>query len=210
MISSRRRHLVVQSNQLVQARHRLSAEEQKIVKIMIAHIDKSDADFAEYEFKIRELADLLNITHKDPYGVLRSITSRLTTRPVAYIDPSSGDLIQGAWLAVARYRKGKGTVVLKFAPDLKPLLLQLKSWFTRYELNSVLLFKGKYTIRFFEIMQQFKGQKISEITYPLEELRSLLGLQKQEHKVYGNFKARVLQPACDELRGKSWRDIFLE
>ena len=53
--------LVVQSNSLVQAKYRLSVEEQKIIKILISQIQRDDKDFQNYEFRIRELAEMLGM-----------------------------------------------------------------------------------------------------------------------------------------------------
>jgi plasmid replication initiation protein len=56
-----KKSLVVQSNKLIEARYRLSVEEQKIVKILISQIRKDDKDFQDYEFRIKDLAELLGL-----------------------------------------------------------------------------------------------------------------------------------------------------
>ena len=202
--------LVVQSNKLVEAKYRLSVEEQKIIKILIAQIQREDEDFKEYEFHVRDLAKMLGMEHKDPYGVLARITKRLISRVLEYHSPETNRYMQTAWLAGALYKKNEGTVALSFHPYLKPLLLQLQSYFTKYELGQVLQFKGQYTIRFFEFRKSFVGRNKKEVVFTLKELWDVLGLKKDEYAVFKNFKNRVLEPARLELLAKTGQSFSWE
>ena len=202
--------LVVQSNKLVEAKYRLSVEEQKIIKILIAQIQRDDGDFKEYEFHVRDLAKMLGMEHKDPYGVLGRITKRLISRVLEYHSQETNRYLQTAWLAGALYKKNEGTVALSFHPYLKPLLLQLQSYFTKYELGQVLQFKGQYTIRFFEFRKSFLGRNKKEVIFSLKELWDVLGLKKGEYSVFKNFKNRVLEPARLELLAKAGKSFSWE
>ena len=202
--------LVVQSNSLVQAKYRLSVEEQKIIKILISQIQRDDKDFQNYEFRIRELAEMLGMEHKDPYGVLEKITERLMSRVLKFYNPETKILLQASWLSSVSYKKGEGTVSLRFDPYMKPLLLQLQSYFTKYELGQVMQFKGQYTIRFFEFRKSFLGQNKKEISFSLQDLWEKLGLKKGEYKIFRNFKNRVLEPARLELLEKTGQSFSWE
>lgn len=202
--------LVVQSNRLIEAKYRLSVEEQKIIKILISQIRREDEEFKEYEFRVKDLAEMLGMGHKDPYGVLRVITKRLLTRALEFHNPETNTVLQASWLAGALYKKNEGTVCLSFHPYLKPLLLQLQSYFTKYELGQVMQFKGQYTIRFFELQKSFLGRNIKEITFSMNELREMLGLKKNEYKVFQNFKVKVLESARIELLEKTEKSFNWE
>lgn len=202
--------LVVQSNKLVEAKYRLSVEEQKIIKILIAQIQRGDEDFKEYEFRVRDLAKMLGMEHKDPYGVLARVAKRLISRVLEYHDPATNRYFQTAWLAGVAYKKNEGTVALSFHPYLKPLLLQLQSYFTKYELGQVLQFKGQYTIRFFEFRKSFVGRNKKEVVFSLKELWDVLGLKKDEYSVFKNFKNRALEPARLELLEKTGQSFSWE
>lgn len=201
---------MVQHNKLVEAKYRLSVEEQKIIKILISQIQREDEDFKDYEFHIKELAELMGMQHKDPYGVLQSITKKLTTKGLEFHDPASNTLIQTAWLSGAKYKIGEGTVILHFDPLLKPLLLQLQSYFTKYELRHILRFKGQYTIRFFEFRRSFLGKSKTDVTFSMKELRGIFGLNRDEYKEFSDFKRRVLESARLELLEKSGKSFTWE
>ena len=205
-----KKSLVIQSNRLIEARYRLSIEEQKIVKILISQIKKDDEDFKSYEFRIKELAEFLGMEHTNTYGVLRNVTRRLMTRVLEFYNPETRSLLQASWLSSAEYREGQGTVSLCFDPKLKPLLLQLKSYFTRYELEQIMQFRGQYTIRFFEFRKSFLGRKKTEVNFTLKELRDVLSLKKDEYDQFFDFKRRVLEPARLELPEKTGKSFTWE
>lgn len=205
-----RKALVVQSNRLVEAKYRLSVEEQKIIKILISQIQKEDEDFKEYEFRINELATLLGMEHSNTYGVLRAITKKLLTRVLEFYNPENNTLLQASWLSSAEYKIGEGTVSMCFDPKLKPLLLQLKSYFTKYELGKIMQFRGQYTIRFFELRKSFLGRNKADVVFSLKELRETMGLQKAEYQQFCDFKKRVLEPARIELLEKTGQSFDWE
>lgn len=202
--------LVVQSNRLIEAKYKLSIEEQKIIKILISQIQRDDEDFRDYEFRIKDLAEILGITHDNPYVVLRTITRRLLTRVLEFSNPETNTLLQTSWLAGAFYKRGEGTVSLSFHPYLKPLLLQLQSYFTKYELGQIMQFKGQYTIRFFELRKSFLGRNKKTIDFILKDLWEMLGLKKGEYKIFRDFKNRVLEPARLELLEKTGKSFLWE
>lgn len=210
VIEVNKKSLVVQSNTLVEAKYRLSVEEQKIIKILISQIQREDEDFKDYEFHIRELAKMLGMEHKDPYGVLEKITERLMSRVLKFYSAEKNTLLQASWLSSALYRKGEGTVLLRFDPYLKPLLLQLQSYFTKYELGQVLQFKGQYTIRFFEFRKSFLGKHKKAVEFSLDKLREAFGLGKNEYRDFDNFRRRVIEPARLELLEKTGQSFVWE
>ena len=205
-----KKNLVVQSNRLIEAKYRLSVEEQKIIKILISRIGKDDRDFQDYEFHIKELANLLGMNYDNPYVVLKRITKRLITKPLEFENPETNELLQCAWLSSALYRIGQGTITLCFDPKLKPLLLQLKSYFTKYDLEQIMQFKGQYAIRFFEFRKSFLGRNIKETIFTLRQLWEILGLKKTEYKEFFNFKNRILEPARLELLEKTGKSFTWE
>lgn len=210
LVNINKKSLVVQSNRMVEAKYRLSVEEQKIIKILVSQIQKEDEDFKDYEFRIKELAELLGMEHSNPYGVLRVITKKLVSRVLEFYNPETSSLLQTSWLSSAEYKTGQGTVAICFDPKLKPLLLQLQSYFTKYELGHILRFKGRYTIRFFEFRKSFLGRNKKEMVVDMRELREILGLKKTEYREFFNFKVRVLESARLELLEKTGKSFTWE
>ena len=116
------------------------------------------------------------------------------------------------WLSSAEYKNGSGYVELCFDKKLKPYLLQLKGYFTQYELENVVSFKSAYSIRIYELLkaEQFKAGRSEQFskTFPYEELRSILGIADNEYSQFAFFRVNVVEVASREINANG--DIKVE
>lgn len=196
--------IVTQSNQLVEARYNLPLAEQRLILTMIARIQPDDEDFKPYRIAIRELAEFMGIDKNSAYRECKKITRSLLSRVLEIAEP--GQLVQTGWVSSAQYIEGSGMVNLCFDPLLKPYLLKLKGNFTSLKLEMILSFKSQYTMRIYSLLKRYEAFKVREI--PLEQLREILGLQKNQYSLYGNFKTDLLKPIQQELIEKA--DLYFE
>jgi hypothetical protein len=196
--------IVTQSNQLVEARYNLPLAEQRLILTMIARIQPDDEDFKPYRISIRELAEFMGIDKNSAYRECKKITKSLLSRVLEIAEP--GQLVQTGWVSSAQYIEGSGMVSLCFDPLLKPYLLKLKGNFTSLKLEMILSFKSQYTMRVYSLLKRYERFKMREI--PLDQLREILGLQKNQYSLYGNFKTDLLKPIQKELIEKA--DLYFE
>ena len=196
--------IVTQANELISARYTLPLVEQRLVLTMIARIQPDDEDFKEYRVSIRELSDFIGIDKNSAYRECKKTTENLLKRVLKIQEP--GRLLQTHWVSSAEYIDGEGCVLLCFDPKLKPYLLQLKGNFTSCKLEMLLSFKSQYTIRFYNLLKQYQALKTREIE--LELLRDMLGIGKDQHVEYSNFKNNILKPIQKELIEKA--DLIFE
>ena len=195
----KRNCLVTKSNSLIEARYRLSVQEQRLLAIMVSDINPEDRDFKKYRYRISDILEWLDIEDKGYYKKIREVTRRLLTRVVTIHQGNT--LFQTTWLAGAKYYFKEGVIELSFHPDLKPYLLQLKECFTKYALKNVLELKSKYAFRLYELLKQY--QAIGTRKFSLKELRELLGIEQEELKLWIHFKTRVLEISKREINAKT-------
>ena len=196
--------IVTQANELVEARYNLPLGEQRLVLTMISRIQPDDADFKPYRVSVSDFAEFLGIARDSAYAECKKITAKLLTR-VLHIR-EEGRLLQIGWMSSAEYIDGSGMVNLTFDPLLKPYLLQLKSSFTSCKLTMLLSFKSQYTMRVYTLLKQYEKLKVREIE--MEPLRDMLGIRKDLHEEYRDFKRHVLEYAKKELAEKA--DLMFE
>jgi len=189
-------NLVVKANKLNESRYRLTVHEQRVILTMLSLIKQGDSDFNPYSFTVKDFASLVGITGKDIYDRIKKVTKSLVGRRIT-IKESDGDL-HVSWLSSAKYHDGQGCVELSFDPKLKPYLLALKQEFTRYQLKNTIRLRSVYSVRFYELLKQY--QSVGSRYFDLDELRSLLGISDTTFKLYGHFKARVIEKAKAELK----------
>src|SRR5664280_617526 len=196
--------IVTQANELVESRYNLTLGEQRLIFTMIARIQPEDEDFKPYNIRLHELADFLGINKNHIYADCKKITKKLLEKVVEIQEP--GRLLQTHWVSSADYVDGTGVVMLTFDPLLKPYLLQLKGNFTSSKLEMLLSFKSQYTMRMYTLLKQYERLKEREIE--LQQLREILGIGKEQYKLYSNFRDRVLEPTKEELKLKA--DLYFE
>lgn len=192
-------YLVNKSNSLITANYDLSLQEQKLILTLASTVQPNDEDFKEYEFKIKDFMDLLEIRNKSGYAEIKQMTKNLM-RKVFEIREGK-DTIQLAWFSSVRYREGEGIVILKFDNCLKPYLVQLKEFYTSYKLENILSLKSKYALRLYEIMKCNQFRKSFEIE--LDEFKRILGITEKSYSVYQNVKNKVVLQAQKELSTKT-------
>jgi plasmid replication initiation protein len=193
------KQLVIKSNFLVEASYRLSAIEQKVVLTLATKIKKTDREFKQYLFNLRDLAHFLGLETNADYDYLRKITHNLLSKVLTLQKEDS--TLQTHWLESVEYFDNKSTVGLRFNPDLKPFLIHLKNNFTKYHLKYAIQLKSRFSIRLYELLKQYEN--VGSRLFQLEELRDRLGIRSEEYPLYGNFKAKVLKVAQKELKEKT-------
>jgi plasmid replication initiation protein len=191
--------LIVKSNRLIEARQKLTANEQKIIFNLIAQIKTDDEDFKLYRFRVKDLADLMGIKRKDFHKEVRETTRGLMTKVFSVKDKDTDRELQLAWFSSAEYRNG--IVELEFSPKLKPFLLQLKEEFTQFTLGNVMRLKSNYSCRIYELLKQYES--IKKRRFKVDDLRYKLGISEEEYKLYADFKRFVILKAQKELCKKT-------
>lgn len=191
--------LVVKSNKLVEARQRLSIQEQRIILLLISKIRPEDVNFLWYKFQILDLAKFLGIeASKGIYIDVRKAVRKLMKR-VLTIDRKEQN-IDLHWIEAAAYGE-KGYVKICINQVLKPYLLNLKAHFTKYYIGYVVHLRSTYSIRIYELLKRFEN--LGEVFFEVDRLKHTLGVDQDEYKLYGHFKNKVVLVAQKELHEKT-------
>ncbi len=188
-------HIVVKSNYLIEASYRLSLQEQRLILLMVSRIKPEDKGFQIYRIAVKDFNRIVGIKGEASYNRTKELTKKLLERSMQITKDNS--TLQITWLSSAEYFEGKGYVELSFDPKLKPYLLQLKEFFTRYRLQNVIRLKSSYSIKLYELLKQYEN--IGRREFNLNELRKKLGLKDSEYPLHANFKQKILSRVLTEL-----------
>lgn len=199
-----RNRTVVKANELIQkSRFNLSLQQQKIVLFLISQISAFDEEFKLYEFNIADFCRICGIdeTSGKNYTDLKQAIKDIADKSLWITIEDEETLLR--WIEKPYLNRNSGVIKIRLDEDMKPFLLQLKRNFTSYELLWTLKFSSKYTIRMYELIKSihFDERESYSRTFTLEELQKMLGAES--YKNYFNFKARVLEPAIDEINAYS-------
>jgi plasmid replication initiation protein len=205
--SENKNQVIRKSNELIEARYKLSLAEQRVVLLLASEISPNDEDFKDYEIRVADFAEMFGLqTDKSLYEKVQNASDSLLGRTLQ-LSTDVNTSRKTAWLSYVEYVKGSGVVKLRFDKSLKPYLLQLKGHYTQYQFNYVMNFKSQYSMRLYEIlkMDAFKANKNwqFEKNIAVLELRSIFGIDKKDYPLFANFKQKVIQPATSEVSDKT-------
>lgn len=189
--------LVTMSNRLMEARYSLGAREQKTVLALVSKLSPEDDDLQEYTFNIDEFLQFVGIRNKHYGPVLREMIKNLQSIVLLVEKPDGNGFNTYNWINFADYNKREKKIVLSIEPRLRPYLLNLKGNFTKYNLWTAIRFKGRYTIRIYQLLKQY--QKIGERTFDVEEFRAILGIGKDQYKQFKELNKWVIKYAKKEF-----------
>lgn len=192
--------IAYKSNWLIEASYKLSLQEQRFMLCCVGKINPQE-----------KMPKSLTIYASDFYGQfpemgkdnaeneLKKAVDKLWERSVIVKDPNQTEEFR--WIQKrVKYHKGEARVSISFSEDVGKYLTQLSGQFTKITLNNVSSLRSIYSIRVYEMCQQFISTGNRLIT--VEDLRFLLNLSDS----YSQFKELnkfVIQPSLKELNKKS-------
>ena len=202
-------NLVVKDNALIEASHKLSEVEQRLILLAILKA-------REVGDKVEELKDKELVIHASDYtnafGVDRDAGYKSLKKAVMglyqaewgyhYINSKGNVVVRyERFTQSAVYIENEATVKFMFANAIIPMLVELERNFTSYEIEQVANLQSRYAMRLYECLIRFKASKTLTIT--LDELRFRFGLLPNEYILMSNFKNRVLDLAVREINANT-------
>ena len=202
---SDRQQYVVKANDLIRkTRYDLTTQQQKIVLFCISKIRPGDLPETRYEIDINDICNACGINidfggyyYKAIKDDLKALTNRLW---VQMPDKSETTV---SWIGDATIIPLSGKVYVKFHEAMTPYLFELKEKYTQYHLEDVLVFKGKYTIRLYEILRSYTTQRAinegweKEVSFNIDDLKESLSVTG--YKRWADFDKYILKKAVAEI-----------
>lgn len=185
--------VIKKHNKLLEARYKLNLNEQKIILYAISKLTDEQTDFNILRIEMKEFINLLGTTKKR-YTELSKIIQNLMSKQVR-IETDEKDLIAN-WVSSIDYKKNTGLIELEFSKKLIPYLLRLETLYKGYQLENIIHFKNKYSIRIYELLKQWES--VRKKVFDINKLKEMIGCEGK-YNDFRNFKRYVLEPAKKEL-----------
>jgi plasmid replication initiation protein len=107
----------------------------------------------------------------------------------------------------AKYNEGEGFVDVEFTDRIMPYLMQVTEKFTLYSLRGISEFGSFYSLRLYELIQDYKDTGWFVIT--VKKLRGAFGIG-DKYKIYNNFKQKTFGHAVEEINSIYKMDLQVE
>lgn len=215
---------IVQSNFLIERKHKLSLAATQLMFTITGMINKDDDDLKEYKVDVSEFSKLWKTDPKNAYDEIKKALSELRKGGIdeTFYDPKSKvkRFITVGFISKAEYVEGEGHCLVNIDPVLKPHYIQLKDNFTKFKFENLRRLneaRASVTqIRIYELLKQY--QKIGWREFTIEGLKNYLGLIEYDNagrvkreKYKGNnsdLKKKVLEPCKKTIN--ECTDIYID
>jgi plasmid replication initiation protein len=201
------RLIAYKSHWLVEASYKLTLQEQRFMLCCVAKVNPQG-----------DMPKSITIHSEDFYGQfpdmgrqnaereLKKAIDRLWERSIIVKDPNQTEEFRWVQRRI-KYHKGEGRVTVSFSEDIAKYLTQLSGQFAKIVLNNVSGLKSSYSIRIYELCQQFAKAGNRLIT--VDEFRFLLDLGDSYFK-FKDLNKFVIKPSVSELNSKSNYDVVVQ
>lgn len=187
------------SNVLVRSKLSFNNVEARIFGLALTCIHASDLELPPISIDVRDV-----ITSEKGGSVYASIKAAMDslqkkTAAVETIRGKRSTYTTYSLLDTLKYDTGTALITGKFAAAIAPFLVQLKSQFTRVEIETLLLLKSAHSHRLYWILKSY--QSLGKCAIKVDKLRGMMLGEGNEDKytAWYEFKRNVLEPAIKEL-----------
>lgn len=180
---------------MTSARFDFSALEINLLVMMIRSINVhgKDNDFYQFNIDLRSLKSQ-SATEIKGSRIKRALKS-LQTKLFEF--ENNGHWISVQLIGGVQLTKNEQRIYFDISPFIKPLLFNLKSFYTQFELESIFKLSSKYAKRIYPMACQFKGSGVWAVK--VSELHNRLKLPDSYRENFGMMKLRVLNAAIREI-----------
>lgn len=154
----------------------------------------------EHLLKAKDLSQTFDLNLNHSYLKLKKTCKKLMKTSVVLEMIDSDRTREINICSMAEYNPKEGSISIKFTDDIMPYLSQVKEKFLLYNLKEISGFGSLYTTRLYELLQEFK--ETGWVLTSIDQLRNVLGVNKDTLKIYNNFKRKAIIHACNEINEK--------
>jgi plasmid replication initiation protein len=161
----------------------------------------------EHILTAKEFSELFNVDIHNSYRFLQKAVDKLMKTDIKVERIELKEVWRINVCSMAKYNKGGGYITIKFTDDVMPYLAQVKKKFVLYNLKEIANFGSLYTTRLYELLQEFK--ETGWMLKSVDQLREAFAVGNS-FKLYGDFKAKILNHACQEINDNYDMDLRFE
>ena len=200
---------VVKTHRLNTALQKLSLSEIRLMQLAIIDARETGTGLdtvTPLPIHASRYAEAFGVTRQTAYEVLIEAETSLFKRYFTFLDERDGKPVKSHWVSQAKYLDDEAIIEIMLTPAVVQEItridaIEAKTLFTRFALEQVAPMKSVYSVRLYELLNQWRQAK--KVSFDLDVFRGQLGVEDTEYKAMSDFKRRVLDLAVNEINEKS-------
>lgn len=200
--------LVTLRNPIATARYGLTVNQQKAFLEVAAYF-KANPDQRFMRLYVREFLNTINVRTNALAELIEDIKMMMNITINIPLSKQNrrGEIrfLTANIFASAEFQiddKGIGYIEIEVSDKLKPYMIEvINGDFFSFKLPNTRDLKSSYSIKIYMLLKSWRRFKKLDIAYM--ELRDILNIEKEEYKLFGDFKRRILDKAQGEILEKT-------
>ena len=209
-MSKKTKELVVKDNALVEASHSLNLVPQRLIVLAIIEAREQGTMIKAggiLKIKASDYVKTFGVSTKSgaAYQALKSAADELlgaTFKWRSKDENGKQEINVSQFVQRVTYVEDAAYIKIMFSQDVMPLITRLDREYTEYDLIQISDLNSSYSLRVFEMLMQWIGNRNPPII-KLEDFRERLGLVGNQYETMSDFKKRVLNPSLAEINLKT-------
>jgi len=193
--------IAYKSNALIEASYKLTLQEQRLLLVCIGKLNPLEiSPDKTFQITSQEFFNAFpDMGRENAERDLISAIEKLWDRSIIIKHANIKEEFR--WIQYkAQYLTGTGKAQITFSDAIIPYLSQLSGQFTKIIVKNVSRLSSSYSIRIYELLQQFKTTGNRKIQ--LDHFRSILDIQ-DKYRTFKSLNQLLLKPSIQELNEKS-------
>lgn len=203
---------VVMANDMVKGCSELSLNELKLLRTIIMQIKPEDTELYPYMITVKDFQKMLGVSEKYIYRDAQKMCIHLLREVILIGDGNPKHRWKAfQWVSMCEY--DSGTFYIKLNDALKPYIIGLQRFYTKFSLSDIVQLNSTYSIRLLELIYEAMrnapvyGDKSTEVYIPLDVLRKATNTEKKYTSI-SNWIRRVIDIPLSEINQKNGKYHF--
>ena len=198
---SRKKVVVTQDNQLVEACYTLSLNEKRVLLLGIGKIDSRNWPKLGSPLRLSITAKEWSQFYPDatPWRAMKRAADKLLTRYLT-LHPKIGVTQKISWFDNVEYHEKEARMTIEFGRMMQVRLMGMLEEFTKIDLLAVNQLSSIYSIRLYELCNQFRATGFRSIT--VEDFRFAMDCVNIYPRM-ADLKRHTITPSISEINEKS-------
>lgn len=208
----KKRDIIIKHNDLIESKYHLTKIQQKIMLYIISNLNKSNNGYQVgndivINLDLQSIIDKVIPDTKHHSYILQNLEQLRKKQLIIRNNDNTkkqNDTHTG-WIRDYDHFKHQSQIVVYIRDKLEPYLLHIKSFFTSYYLDNVILFQNSYSFRVYELCKQYLpiGYRKMEI----QDLREYLDCENI-YKQFNQLQKKILNITKEEIN--KYSDITID
>jgi hypothetical protein len=199
--------LAVIHNELARATYdqALSSLCLRLIVMLAEKIGYADNELLSHRFKVTDYAEKLGLNNRGGYlyEQFSEAATRLLKTLVTTQKTFGGEKTQFQVMSLARYDKQRGEIELHFHQEMRPLLLNLREYFSRIPLEVFFRIRSVYAARLYLYCKSWDPtddrNRNPGWSWTVEEFRHWMALEPGQYGHTPHLRAAIIERAKQEL-----------